>query len=195
MNYFTSDPHLGHEKAINFPDRKEFTLDSWAEMFYDIVHSKVKKGDRLYILGDFAFGKEKDVARYRNRLKLKDVWLIRGNHCQSKKVLTNVFGDKWVDVLECKVKGAPTWLSHYPHLAWPKSHYGSFHLYGHLHDQRTDYWTSIFPEMRSLDVCPESYKRHFSEWGIFSEDQIYDILSVRKGHDDVSWYREQRGEL
>jgi calcineurin-like phosphoesterase family protein len=34
MKYFTSDLHFGHEKAINFPDRKEFTLESWGN--YDV---------------------------------------------------------------------------------------------------------------------------------------------------------------
>ena len=197
MNYFTSDPHLGHEKAINFPDRKGFTIDSWAEMFYDKVNSRVNKGDRLYVLGDFGFGKEKDIRKYREKIKLKDVWLIRGNHDPSAEVLSKVFGTKWRETHECKVKGAPTWMSHYPHLAWPKSHYGSFHLYGHLHDQRTDFWNTVefLQERRMLDVCPESYKRHFGDWGIFSENEIYDILSVRQGHDNVEWYRSQKGGI
>ena len=136
MNYFTSDLHLGHEKAINFPDRKGFTLDSWADLCYDLIHSKVKKGSRLYILGDFCIGKHKDLAKYRNRIKLKAVWLISGNHQPKDSNCKQVFGDKFRETYECKVEGAPTWLSHYPHLAWPKSHYGSFHLYGHLHHQR-----------------------------------------------------------
>jgi len=197
MIYFTSDLHLGHEKAINFIDRKGFTIQSWADMIIDKINSKVQKGDRLFILGDFAFGKEKQFRKYKELIKVKDIWLIRGNHDPSSKVLDKVFGGKWRETHECKIKGAPTWLSHYPHLAWPKSHYGSFHLYGHLHDQREEYWNSIpeLKERRSMDVCPESYKRIFGEFGIFSEDQIYDILSKKTGHDDVEWYKKQRGEL
>lgn len=94
-----------------------------------------------------------------------------------------------------KIKKIPVWMSHYPHIAWPQSHNGSFHLYGHMHNQRTKFWEELFPEIRALDVCPESYKSHFGEFGIFSEDQIYDILSKRSGHDDVSWYKQNRGEL
>ncbi len=198
MIYFTADSHLYHEKAVLFPDRKDFTVDSWAEMFCGLVNKTVTKSDRLFILGDFALGSGgAPFMKARMALTPKDIWLIKGNHDASDEVCLKVFGGRFRHVHECKVKGQSTWLSHYPHLAWPKSHYGSFHLYGHLHDQRTDFWDSI-PELkgrRSLDVCPESYKRHFGEWGIFSEDQVFDILSNRKGHDNVEWYREQRGEL
>ena len=53
----------------------------------------------------------------------------------------------------------------------------------------------IFPEMRSLDVCPESYKTIFGEWGIFSENQVYDILIARKGHEDLTEIRKEFGNL
>lgn len=198
MLYFTSDPHLYHEKAVNFPERKGlFTVDSWAEMFFDLVNSKVTKHDRLYILGDFALGTHKYFMKARMALKPKDVWLCYGNHDGSKELCKRVFGERFRDTYECKIKEMHCWLSHYPHLIWPKSHYGSFHLYGHLHHQRGEFWNQIpyLNDMRSLDVCPESYKFHFGEWGIFSEDQIYEILIKKKGHDDVLWYREQRGEL
>lgn len=195
MIYFTSDTHFGHEKAVNFPDRKGFTVDTWADMMINLINNKVTKSDRLFILGDFALGSHKQFLAIREKIKVKDLWLIFGNHDPSNELCKKVFGDKFRHVHECKIKGTPTWLSHYPHLAWPKSHYGSFHLFGHLHNQRTNYYNSIFPEMRSMDVCPEHYKDIYGEWGIFSEDQIYDILIKRKGHDDVSWYKEQRGEL
>lgn len=198
MIYFTSDSHLYHEKATNFPERKGlFTVDSWAEMFYDLVNSRVTKHDRLYILGDFAIGTHKHFMKARISLKPKDVWLCYGNHDGSKKMCEKIFGERFRITHECKVKDTPTWLSHYPHLIWPKSHYGSFHLYGHLHNGRTEYWNQIpeLKEMRSLDVCPESYKSHFGEWGIWSENEIYDLLIARTGHDPVSYYREKFGQI
>ncbi len=197
MKYFTADPHIYHEKAVNFPDRKGFTVNSWAEMFFSLVNSKVTKSDRLFILGDFALGAFKYFNKARLKLKPKDIWLIEGNHDPSITACKRTFGDKFRQVYDCKIRDKQCWLSHYPHLVWPASHYGSFHLHGHLHDQRTDFWDEIpyLKDRRSLDVCPESYKRIFGEWGIFSEDQIYDILIARPGNDDVSWYREQRGEL
>lgn len=199
MIYFTADTHFGHEKALNFPGRKGFgfTVDSWADMLIGLINSKVTKHDRLFILGDFALGGRKPFIKYKERIKVKDLWLIKGNHCPSNELCTQVFGDRFRQVHECKIKEMPCWLSHYPHLIWPKSHYGSFSLFGHVHDGRTDFWNEIpyLADMRSLDVCPESYRRHFGEWGIWSEDQIYDLLIARKGHDPVSYYREKFGPL
>lgn len=195
MKYFTADPHIYHEKAVNFPDRKGFTVDSWAEMFFSLVNSKVTKSDRLFILGDFAQGTFKYFNKARLNLKPKDIWLIKGNHCASDEVCSKVFGERFRQVHACNVKDVPCWLSHYQHLTWPASHYGSFHLFGHTHNQRSDYYNALIPGMRSLDVCPESYKQIFGEWGIFSEDQVYDILINREGHDPVSYYREKHGEL
>lgn len=195
MKYFTADPHIYHEKAVNFPDRRGFTVDSWAEMFFSLVNSKVTKSDRLFILGDFAQGTFKYFNKARLNLKPKDIWLIKGNHCASDEVCTKVFGERFRQVHTCNVKDVSCWLSHYQHLTWPASHYGSFHLFGHTHNQRSDYYNALIPGMRSLDVCPESYKQIFGEWGIFSEDQVYDILINRDNHDKVEWYREQRGEL
>lgn len=195
MIYFTADTHFGHERALNFPDRKGFTVDTWADLIIDIINKKVTKHDRLFILGDFAFGSRKSFINYRKRIKVKDLWLIFGNHDPSKELCTQIFGERFRQVHECKIKDVPCWLSHYQHLTWPKSHYGSFHLHGHTHNQRSDYYNNLIPGMRSLDVCPESYKQIFGEWGIFSEDQVYDILINRSNHDSVNWYREQRGEL
>ena len=192
-NYFTADLHLYHEKAINFPDRKGFTVDSWADMCYGLINS-IPKNSRLYVLGDIGFHKRSLLVKIRSNIKLKDLWLIHGNHDPPDSVCKEIFGDKFRNTFECKIKGTKCWLSHYPHLAWPSSHYGSYHLYGHVHNQRTDFWENIFPEIRSLDVSPESYKSRFGEWGIFHEDQIHEILNIRKGHDDIKWYREQRGD-
>ena len=130
-------------------------------------------------------------------LKPKDIWLIRGNHCASNEVCKKVFGDKFRLIHECKINGTSCVLSHFPMLIWNKSHYGSYHLHGHLHDMRTDFWNEIpyLKDMKRLDVCPESYKRHFGEWGIFSEEQVDEILKVKAGHDPVEWYRKERGEL
>lgn len=195
MFYFTTDPHFGHERACNFPCRKGFTVDTWANMIIDIINKIITKSDRLYILGDFALGSRSDFIKYRQMIKVKDLWLIKGNHCPSDSLCKEVFGERFRHTYLTKVKGQPCWLSHYPHMFWPKSHYGSFHLFGHVHNQKTELIKQIFPEMRSLDVCPESYKAIFGDWGIFSEDQVYDILIARKGHEDLTEIRKEHGSL
>ena len=193
MKYFTADTHIDHEKAMNFPGRKGITLKEWQELILDQINSKVKRSDTLYILGDFAF----KPKLWRHKIKCSDVYLIKGNHCPSDIQCKAAFGEKRVfDSRSTKVCGVQTYLLHYPCLVWPASHYGSYHLYGHVHDGRTDFWDLIpyLHDRRSLDVCPESYKRHFGAFGIFSEEQIDSLLKIRTGHDPLAFYRAQ-GEL
>jgi calcineurin-like phosphoesterase family protein len=192
MKYFIADTHFGQENINKFPSRSTYDSKSWDKMIIDKINAAYVPGAFLYILGDFA-AKKKDVSSYRQKIKFKNVTLILGNHDYSKSFCYKIFRESRVfDTREVKINDVPCFLSHYPHLAWPKSHYGSFHLYGHMHDQRSTYWENIFPEIRSLDVSPESYRRHFGDFGIWSESQIFDILSKRSGHDDVSWYRSNK---
>jgi calcineurin-like phosphoesterase family protein len=179
---------------MNFPGRRGISLEEWQYIMLESINSRVCKSDQLFILGDFAFRPKP----WRPRIRCKNVYLIHGNHDPSISACKTVFGQDKVHSSYCtKVCGVNTYLLHYPCLVWPSSHYGSYHLCGHVHDNRTDYWDNIpeLKERRSLDVCPESYKRHFGKFGIFSEDQIHAILSARKGHDPVEWYREQHGNL
>lgn len=196
MKYFTSDLHIDHERSINFPRRKGLftTIKEWQSYIINAVNTKVQKNDFLYILGDFGL----DPEKWRFKIKCANVVLIKGNHDPSDAKCRRAFGKTNVFDTRCiKVHDIPTFLSHYPHLAWPASHYGSYHLYGHVHDSRSIYWREIaeLSEIRSLDVSPESYKRLFGQFNVFSETEIHDILSNYKGHDDVSWYRAQEGEF
>jgi calcineurin-like phosphoesterase family protein len=194
MKYFTADLHIDFERAMGFPQRRQFTLTEWQKICLDMLNTKVRKEDILYILGDFAEYPEK----WRHLIKCKNIYLIVGNHEPSLGKCEKVFGKDQVRLAhEIKMGDTTCFLSHYPHLIWPQSHNGSLHLYGHLHDQRTDYWDKV-PQlwgMRSLDVCPESYKRHYGEFGVFSETEILDILLSKPGHDNVEYYKKNFGEL
>lgn len=192
MKHFTADPHFGDERAVNFPERKGHTVDSWAEFVLDLLNTRVNRSDELFILGDFCL---KDLAKWRMKIRCNNVWLIKGNHDPSDAACKAVFGEQFRHTYAGKVKDQQCWMSHYPHMAWPSSHHGSFHLHGHLHDQRSQYWDSIWADRRMLDVAPESYLRIHGEFDIWSEDEVYDYMMARKGHDDVEWYRKNRGEL
>lgn len=188
MKFFTADTHIDHEKAMGFPGRRGMTLPEWQAMILDKINSKVPRNGILYILGDFAFAPQK----WREKIKCRDIWVIFGNHDHRNRTIKSFGQNKCRDTLDIKVCGARTFLSHYPHLVWPASHHGSFHLFGHCHNNRTKYWSRIpeLLEMRSLDVCPESYKEIYGDFGVFDENEIYEILSKKKGHDSINWYLE-----
>lgn len=78
--FFTSDTHFGHTNILRY-DQSPFA--SIREQDNAIVHlwnAKVSKTDKVFHLGDFAFGKQADIAYVRsiaNRLNGR-IHLIKG---------------------------------------------------------------------------------------------------------------------
>lgn len=136
--FFTSDTHFGHDfiaKHNGFYDhyeQDEILINNW--------NAVVNDGDRVYILGDM-FWKSEDVAAILPRLKGQK-FLILGNHDRIGKHNQKDYTRDlvWIkDTFMLKIKNGDNiestkiWLSHYPHEVWPEDHYGSFHLFGHVH--------------------------------------------------------------
>jgi calcineurin-like phosphoesterase family protein len=103
------------------------SMEEMNEYLIDKHNSYVKPGDRVYHLGDFAWN---NAESFLNRLK-GNHYLIRGNHDYRN---TKECGFIWVkDVEQLTIGNNTIWLSHFAHMVWPRSHYGSYHLYGHSH--------------------------------------------------------------
>lgn len=187
MKWFTADPHFGHEKML----RPGFaSIKDWDRFVIDVFKSQVKKSDTVFILGDFVCGAK--PQKYKQQL-CGDIWLIQGNHDPSLSACEAVFGKTRVrSTFETHVLEQRTWLSHYAHVYWPASHYGSFHLYGHNHARREETLDALLPERRSMDVGLDNAKRLLGEYCLFSEEFLHEILSKRAGHDPVCFYEEER---
>ena len=163
------------------------TVEEMDEALLDACNSTVGKNDTLYHLGDFGMA---DPARYRARIICKDVRLIWGNHdTLPDGGLAGLFHYYW-DVHEVKIADTPCWLAHYAHFVWPKSHYGSLHLYGHSHGQREATLDTLMPERRSMDVGVDNVMRLVGSPRPLSEVEIAERLLSRQGHDPVEFYRE-----
>jgi calcineurin-like phosphoesterase family protein len=142
MIYFTSDLHFGHANIIKFCNRP---FSSVKEMNMQLVinyNSVVSNKDTTYILGDFAMRMPKaEVESILNSLNGNKV-LIIGNHDDSSVI--NAKGWSSVHtVYELRDKDIHIVLSHFPMRSWNKSHYGSYHLYGHHHGGIEDYGFSF----------------------------------------------------
>lgn len=194
MKWFIADLHFDADHVAKHRTGGLLNADEWSCFYSNIINDKVKSGDILYLLGDFS----EKLEKHRQMLKGYRVVLIRGNHDPSVAKCKRFFGQNGVfDSQMIKIKEHSVFLSHYPHLCWPKSHYGSLHLYGHVHDKRTKFWNEI-PELadrKALDVSPESYYNLYGSYGVFSEDQILSLLSHKKGHDDIQWYVDNFGKF
>ena len=132
--FFISDTHFGHANMLNFfnydgtrtrpfnsiEEVDELMIQNWNEM--------VKKGDKIYHLGDVAFGQSFDKVM--PRLNGKKC-LIRGNH---DRLQIGKYAKYFKDVRgTCHIDGNYL-LSHFP--IHPDSK-GRFvrGLHGHIHNQ------------------------------------------------------------
>lgn len=134
MIFFTSDEHIGHKNILKHEPRPFSSLEEMTDGLVEAHNSVVKQGDSVYHLGDLAW-KYPYYGGYIRRLNGQHFLLV-GNHDNSASVkkLANdgIFG--WIkDTYRLKYNGNIFWLSHYPHISWPSSNYGSIHLFGHCH--------------------------------------------------------------
>lgn len=139
--WFTADHHFGHRLMV-----KMRGFDCNWEMDKELIsrwNSRVKKGDTVIHLGDFALCSKRRASEIIGNLNGKII-LVRGNH--DKTVDSTACRDLFEsvhDALEVRVrvdnpfakKGHPLriWLLHYPCESWPASHWGTVHLHGHSH--------------------------------------------------------------
>lgn len=152
--WFTSDTHYHHKNIVRgttvWGETQEVrnfdTLEEHDEALVANFNSVVKENDILYHLGDWSFGGHEQIKVFRDRLKVKTIHLIKGNHDQNifKKgspyagcfnSLNDVlqFSLKIDSQLSGKYGKQQFFLSHYSHQVWDQSHHGTIHLFGHSH--------------------------------------------------------------
>lgn len=165
--FFTSDEHHYHTHVIRYNSRPFTSVEEMNSCLIKNHNSVVGKGDRVYHLGDFAWKYPEIILPELNGQH----FLIKGNHDDIKKATKAGF--IWVkDVFGLKVNDLYFWLSHYAHRYWNKSHYGSYHLYGHSHGCAEDNWG------RSTDVGVDCW-----DYKPVHIDQIIEKLKDREWKD------------
>ena len=133
--FFTSDYHLGHFNAIKYNRRPYSGLNEMDKAIIDNHNSVIKPEDTVYFLGDFCF---KDANYYLQKLNGKFIF-IEGSH---DRELYNA-RIPLHKTYSLKINGRHIFMSHTPSRIWEKSHYGSWHLFGHCHGDLQTYNLSI----------------------------------------------------
>lgn len=154
MIYFTADLHLGHENIIRFCNRPFQSVQEMDETIINNWNSVIKTDDLVYFLGDFHMGSRSEFRKYADRLN-GSIYFIPGSHdkyptrnCMIARggsyfsfnepimeINTNLvdeYGNKRLIV-----------LCHYSMRSWNKSHYASYHLFGHHHGKLEPYGLSF----------------------------------------------------
>lgn len=188
--YFTADPHLGHPNIIlyanrPFVDRARDLDEKGRWISREIARLRVKEmdetiitnwnsvvrrpNDDVYVLGDLAFCD--DASVYLNRLNGRIHW-IHGNHDRAAWAVRHRFISH-SPLMEVKIDFPSgnnlVVLCHYAMRVWNKSHWGSYHLYGHSHGSLEDLSSS-----RSMD-CGMDCNNLFP----FSAEKIDEVLQAK----------------
>lgn len=182
MIWFTSDIHLGHEKALDFTCRPWNQIDEMNEGIIANINEKVKENDELYILGDYSFKiTALEAAALRKKIYCKKVHLVPGNHDKdwnNKLVQGTFIVEQPITVL--KIDGRKYVLSHFPMADWQSMSHESIHLHGHIHSEGSLYnemnrmqgFIVMMSESMQMDIHQSVWKKFWhdlTEWNVGAE--------------------------
>lgn len=157
--FFTSDWHLGHEKAIGFDNRPFRNLDEMHSTLITRYNATVPDSGICYFLGDIG-NKTEDIRNVVSKLKGTKV-LMLGNHDHGMTTMYNCgfdvvlyggvlyLGKNRISLSHCPLLGvyretrtnetiAENWHGeHRPkHIMSATRDEGQFHLHGHIHSRK-----------------------------------------------------------
>jgi calcineurin-like phosphoesterase family protein len=163
MIFFIADTHFGHSNIIKYCNRPFVSIQKMDNALINNWNSKVKPKDLVYHLGDFSFGT--NTGNIRKSLN-GDIILIKGSHDKDAMKIYNAFKAVY-DLKTISINKQDITLCHYAMRVWNKSHYNSWHLYGHSHGM-------LPPQGKSWDVGVDNNK-----FFPLSIDEIADIMKNR----------------
>lgn len=134
-NWYTADTHFGHANIIGHCDRPFADASEMDTEIIRNIRERVKPGDDLWIIGDFAFGPPARSESY-----CRGVFeqlpgrkhLIVGNH--DFKQTRSLPWTSVREIVELRDGGQALVLCHYPMLTWNRARNGALQLFGHVHN-------------------------------------------------------------
>ena len=120
-----STSYYGHRNVLRYCNRPFETIEEMDEALILRSNEIVQDNDYVVHVGDFTLGNKEFAASIIRRLKGNHIF-IEGSHdrwLQGKAI------QRWGKM----INGIYVVCDHYPGYSWPRSHYGSFLLYGHHH--------------------------------------------------------------
>lgn len=172
--------HFGHKniagKAVSSWSGGYRDFDSIHEMnkcLTTTINKYVKWDDELWHLGDWSFGGEENVAKFREQLNVQNIHIIKGNHDQHIDKNRGLFSSVQT-YWEGQLGHAQFVLFHYAMRVWYHSHKGVYHCYGHSHGSLEN-----IPYGKSVDVGVDSAYKLFGEYRPFTINEVTNILDKR----------------
>lgn len=130
--WFSSDLHLGHDAIAIYCNRPFMNAREMDDTIIDNFVRLIKKGDTLYIIGDFAFDVQSGED-FLNNFSGVDIHLILGNHDHKMPDWMKRRFKSFSYIKEITIEEQSITLCHFPMVSWNKSHFGAWMLHGHHH--------------------------------------------------------------
>jgi len=142
--FFTADTHFGHKNVIRYCNRPFTSATEMDERLIENWNKIVGSDDLIYHLGDFTLLGEDPAAGYFQRLNGK-IHIVPGGHDHrwtgesdySSRAGHPVIILPPLQTIKVQLPDSGQSqliaLCHYSLRVWDRSHYGSWHLYGHSH--------------------------------------------------------------
>lgn len=125
MIFFTADLHFGHAKIIKYHQRPFADVYEMDKALIANWNSVVRNTDTIYCLGDFSFKARENYTEHLNG----QIIFLKGDHDKWPK--SNP--DNYMMILKGLADCPRITLCHWCMRTWQKSHFNSWHLYGHSH--------------------------------------------------------------
>ena len=159
MWFFTADEHYYHANIIKYCNRPFLSVGEMNEILIQNHNRVVKSGDIVVHAGDFSLASKDKTEEIIKRLNGVHIFL-KGDH------------DKWLpprttQIWQKKIDNHYIVVCHYALRVWPRSHYGSWHLFAHSHGR-------LEPIGKSWDIGVDN-NRYYP----LSLDEIVEIMKER----------------
>lgn len=159
MYYFTSDEHYFHKNVIKYCNRPFQNIEDMHEEIITKNNKVVKPNDRVIHLGDYT------LINNLNEIQ-KIIKQLNGNHTFLKGSHDYWLKDNSQVIWEKKIENQYVVCCHYAMRVWPRSHYGSWQLYGHSHG-------NLPPQGKQWDVGVDN-----NNFYPVSFDQLVEIMKL-----------------
>ena len=150
--WFTADTHFSHKSilfhqpnrvsAMGLKDDKD--IKGHDSYLFKMWESLVKKGDHVFVLGDFILADHAEAIKALHRLKATGciIHLVVGNHDVVSSDMHCLLSS--IDFVKCVPFHKSDFpflddtfivsMCHYPMKTWPGKSHGALHAYGHCHN-------------------------------------------------------------
>ena len=152
--FFTADTHFNHANVIHYCRRPFSSITEMNEALIASWNGRVGKNDLVYHLGDFAWGDWRPILEQLNG----DIILISGGHDKRWQKNYRARFLQTADLMDIVIEGKSIVLCHYCLRVWNKSHYDSWHLFGHSHGRLPALGKSLDVGVDGHDFAPWSWE-------------------------------------